>query len=363
MLETIIAIASGANVLFDLYRNISSIGRSEELSDRYLDYIASELGQLRLKVERLSDNILYLPTVEGVKDLNRKYQNRVQDLQEVKTYLNPIQQSLGQDIISSAMISTPERLLEAMKKSPWEVFIDIRPIHRLEPHRDPSLTPVIFQDDGITYSGWTKRGGLSGFYDCQHNELWLPNSLRNNKAIRTDSQTLASSTSTNTDISRKDLQESPSSVHSSKSIKSQESENVVNLHISLRRPNLRIPAFDISFFRSTWRFLLKPKTEVWIRRSVSFLEYAAAIIILIFAGIENNRYPLHPATFFGLTVVITILLFSATLLWKRPHRRNSNRLRLLPRFIAMLHIIVGLFYGIFLFGLPFLYAGISLWRE
>jgi thioredoxin 1 len=73
------------------------------------------------------------------------------------------------------MISTPERLLQAMKKTPWDVLINIRPVRHAEPPSNPALVPVLFQDDGITYLGWTMRGTLPAMFDCEYDELWLPN--------------------------------------------------------------------------------------------------------------------------------------------------------------------------------------------
>ncbi len=192
MLETVIAIASGAvaiaeevgpvlgaaNAAFGLYKNISAIGRGGSSTEHYLDKLAVELGELRLQIERLSDSILYLPKVEGVRDLNLRYQQSVRDLREVREYLDPIQQALGQEIVSSSMISTPERLLQVMRKSPWDVLYNIRPVHYAEPSTDPSSVPVLFHDRGVAYIGWIKRGSLPGMFDCEYNELWLP-SLQN----------------------------------------------------------------------------------------------------------------------------------------------------------------------------------------
>ncbi len=188
MLETLIVIASGAvaiaeevgpvlgaaNAAFGLYKNISAIGREGSSTEHYLDKLAVELGELRLQIERLSPNILYLPKVEGVRDLNLRYQQSVRDLREVREYLDPIQQALDQEIVSSSMISTPNRLLQVMRKSPWDVLYNIRPVHYAEPSTDPSSVPVLFHDRGVAYIGWTKHGALPGMFDCEYNELWLP---------------------------------------------------------------------------------------------------------------------------------------------------------------------------------------------
>jgi len=189
MWETLIAIASGTNVLFDLYRNVSSIKPTENQSDRYLDQITSELSRLNIGVERLSEHILYVPTVQGVKDTTRRYQNQVQDLREVRAYLDPIQQAFSQNIISSGMIATPEKLHQAMKKSPWDVLVNIRPVRYAEPSSDLSMVPVLFQDDGITYCGFQKRGILPIMFNCEYDELWLPHLGRTSTSNQINSST------------------------------------------------------------------------------------------------------------------------------------------------------------------------------
>lgn len=174
MIETLISIVSGANAAFDLYRNITSLKTSEGSTDRYLDTIASELGRLNLRIERLSERILYLPDLDGIKDLSSKSQPKINDLRRVRESLEPVQKALDQEIISSSVISTPDRLLKAMRKSPWDVLVEIRPAQRVEVPANSALVPVLFQDSEINYIGWTPRGSLPGMFDCEYNELWLP---------------------------------------------------------------------------------------------------------------------------------------------------------------------------------------------
>ena len=183
MLETLISIAStvgpvlsAANSAFGLYKNISAIRCGGSSTEHYLDELAAELGDLRLEVKRLSDNILYLPKVEGVTNVIQMPQQSIKDLREVRKYLDPIQQAIGQDIVSSRMIFTPNRLLQAMRANPRDVLYNIRSANDAEPSTDPSLVPVLFQDRGVAYIGWIKRGTMSAIFGCEYNELWLPGS-------------------------------------------------------------------------------------------------------------------------------------------------------------------------------------------
>ena len=179
-LELIIAIVSLAKNLFsagssgiEFYKNISTIAQGNS-SGRNLDKILDDLNTLHIKVERLSDHILYAPALEGVRNLSSVSQRKITDLREVRECLEPVQQVLGQEILSSSMISTPEKLFQAMNRNPFDILVNIRPLHYAESSPDAALVPVFFEDRGIPYIGWASRGALSSIFDCEYNELWLP---------------------------------------------------------------------------------------------------------------------------------------------------------------------------------------------
>ena len=174
MWETLITIASGVNTFLDLHHKISAVlrgGSSVGSTESTINRIATELGRVSLQVERLSDHILYLPHQEGIRDLTQSLQHRTLDLREVRACLEPIQQALQEDMVSSSMIPTPDRLLKAMKKSPWDVLVEIRPAYRAETPTNSALIPA-------HYIGWTPRGSLPGMFDCEYNELWIPESAK-----------------------------------------------------------------------------------------------------------------------------------------------------------------------------------------
>lgn len=181
MLDQVITIASGlgtvfsaANVGWQLYKNISVVANGNK-ADGNLVRIADELHGLRISVERLSDQIWYAPSLEGVRNLTPNSPNRKVDLQEVRASLEPIQHALGNGILSSSMIHTPQKLFQSMHRNPFDVLVNIRPVHYAEPSSDPSLVPVVFEDRSVFYIGWTPRGSLPGMFDCEYNQLWLKN--------------------------------------------------------------------------------------------------------------------------------------------------------------------------------------------
>jgi len=169
MLETLLSlgsISSSVNSAIDLYKNVSGIFKGHE-KNQYLERIADSL-------ERLSDNILYAPNMQVVHDITKTRQQQVNDLKEARLCLEPVQQVLGEEILSSAMILTPAKMQKALAKNPWEVLIDVRPVNSVTPPHNPDLVPVAFYYEGMYFIGWQTRGTLPILFDCQFDQLWTP---------------------------------------------------------------------------------------------------------------------------------------------------------------------------------------------
>ena len=163
MLEIFISLLGSANTINHYYNNISGIFLSKDHIEP-LDRIVSG-------IERLSDNILYAPNLETVQDITRNRQRKISNFREIKESLEPLQKAIGSEILSSAIILTPEKMQIAMQANPWEVLLDIRPINLSNP---PDMIPIIFQHDTVQYIGWQIRGSLPMLFDCRYNELLVP---------------------------------------------------------------------------------------------------------------------------------------------------------------------------------------------
>ena len=152
MLETFLSISGGFNTLHETYQRISGIFKADK-NQQYLERIASG-------IERLSDTI-YAPSQENVIDVNQSHQRKINSLKEVKEFLEPVQRAVGGEILSSAMIWTPERMQNVMReKGPWEVLADIRPLALSKPPNNPDMIPILFEHQGLQYIGWQMRGVL-----------------------------------------------------------------------------------------------------------------------------------------------------------------------------------------------------------
>ncbi len=178
MIETFISVLGAANTIHDSYNKISGIFKSKDNSHlEYLDRIASG-------VERLSDNILYAPNMEAVRDVTQNRQRKIDNFREVKDSLEPLQKAVGSEILSSAIILTPDKMQTAMQASPWEVLLEIRPVNFSKPHSNPDMIPIVFEHDGVQYVGWQMRGTLPMLFNCTYDELLVPETqVKKNKGF------------------------------------------------------------------------------------------------------------------------------------------------------------------------------------
>jgi len=169
MVETLLNLSSinfSLNSAVDLYKNVSCVFKGYQ-KQQYLEHIADDM-------ERLSDNILYAPNMQVVQDVTKSRQQQIADLKEVRACLEPIQQVLGDEILSSAMILTPDKMQSTFAKNPWEVLIDARPIHLATPPNHPDLLPLVFHYDGMPFIGWQMWETLPILFDCRFSGLSVP---------------------------------------------------------------------------------------------------------------------------------------------------------------------------------------------
>lgn len=163
MLESLISIMDG----FQTYNQVSGIIKGHQ------ENIIQYLERMTINIERLSENILYAPNAISVQDISTPRQRYIDDLREVRESLEPVQRAIGEKILSSAIIFTPEKMQLALKKNPWKVLMNIHPVNLASCPFHADMAPILFNDDGIQYIGWQMRGTLPILFDCQYDELWL----------------------------------------------------------------------------------------------------------------------------------------------------------------------------------------------
>jgi parallel beta-helix repeat protein len=158
----------------------SWIGTAKDLHDKYKTLCAIHYGEtafqkLDQKIERIAERILYAPELQVVVDTNQTTQQVYRDHKQIHDALEPVQRALNQDILSSAMILTPEKMQQALITNPFEVLCDPRPINFFDRSRmPPEGVPVLFEIDGMKYLGWQLKGTLPFLFNCRYDDLWIP---------------------------------------------------------------------------------------------------------------------------------------------------------------------------------------------
>ena len=173
MLETIdsiISLIGKANTVHDIYKKVCTLVKGDKI-EQSLQSVSKQLGNVNSRVERLSDHILYAPNLQSIKNINQSRQQVVNDLRDVRASLEPVQKVLKEDILSSAMIWTPEKMKRAITKNPWEVLMNIRPVNLCIRPTDPDMLPILFEHNNMRYVGWQLRGTLPMLFDCEYHQL------------------------------------------------------------------------------------------------------------------------------------------------------------------------------------------------
>jgi formylglycine-generating enzyme required for sulfatase activity len=167
---------------YDTYKIIGALRRGGSKEELAIQALSAELeqrfGKLDGRIEQLSEHIHAVPGLLAVQDAKNSSQQTVQDLRDMREYLDPVQRALGGELLSSALIETPQRLVDAMRKDPQSFLINVRTLAEATRPEERDLTPLLFEDAGQRYVGWQKRGFLSECYDCNYDEQWLPTANR-----------------------------------------------------------------------------------------------------------------------------------------------------------------------------------------
>ena len=171
MIEGLLSLLGAASDGLGLFSGITSLVRGNHTREQ-LNRIQASLTGISLQVEQLADRILYVTNMPAVRDITKSRQEFVNDLKKARQFLQPVQQSLGDDLLASSIIATPQKLARAIGKDPFDLLLDTRPIHRAAIH--PNMIPIMFHDSGQAYLGWQSRNGLENMFDTQCDNLWLP---------------------------------------------------------------------------------------------------------------------------------------------------------------------------------------------
>ena len=172
MIETILAVGgviAAGKAAYDSYQTASAILKGGTRGERIADQTLLELQDMNQSIERLSDNILYAPDLKMLHDVNA-YQKE-QKFRNIREQLDPIQQQIGGEILSSSIIITPQKMQQALKGNPWGVLINITPIKYAKEPNESGFVPISFHHGHEWYIGWQKKGALPSLFDCEYQDL------------------------------------------------------------------------------------------------------------------------------------------------------------------------------------------------
>ena len=165
MIGTILSIVGGVSEAVNIYKFGSTLAKGSDA-----ERVLGALDRIHAQVERLSDNILYAPGIEGLSPAAGTA-HRLDGLREARALLEPVQAALGGEIVSSGLIETPDKMERAMVENPWAMLEDIRPQHLAVRHANPDKVPVLFVHQGVRYIGWQMRGALPMLFNCELRDL------------------------------------------------------------------------------------------------------------------------------------------------------------------------------------------------
>ena len=135
---------------------------------RSISKIAKTLEADGHRIVKLANGLYY---AASLKELSSTNSTTVEALQDVKELLSPVQKAMQQDILSGAVVTTPDKLRYHLGKSPQDVLVEIRPINHVLAPRNPNLIPVVYQDSGQFYVGWQTKAALYDLLDVSYNDL------------------------------------------------------------------------------------------------------------------------------------------------------------------------------------------------
>ncbi len=172
MLETALTIWETATKFHDAYKRVNTIIFGDK-KEEYLQQIATDMTDLKVHIEKLSDTLLYAVNLDGIRAAQQP--GYINDLREIRQLLEPLQQALEQPLLSSAIMTAPPQL---ESKPPRQVLTYISPLEyvTIPLFDDPdNWVPALFQENGEYFVGWQLQARLSRQFGCEYQAQWLPN--------------------------------------------------------------------------------------------------------------------------------------------------------------------------------------------
>ena len=139
-------------------------------TDQNFNNIIDRLRSLELKVEKISDRIWYCPDLKEVSSVSYSARTAT-SIREIRKDLEILADFLNRPLLSTAVITTSEKMQEVFKVKPSQMLDQISTIKRLTPHSNPQMVPILFKDRGELMVGWQMKGILPQLFQIEYNPI------------------------------------------------------------------------------------------------------------------------------------------------------------------------------------------------
>jgi hypothetical protein len=156
MIEQILNIMNLGGSIGSVYSAISAIG-----TGTFQERVIELLEKQNQSLIRLSEGILYSPASHNVAFTSNSKEREVADIHRIREMLVPVQKTLRSEILSSAIIYTPDKLREEFNLDPWNGLHDIRPARLSNLDKSSDWIALAFEFDNQIFIGWQKKGMLN----------------------------------------------------------------------------------------------------------------------------------------------------------------------------------------------------------
>lgn len=125
-------------------------------SSKTIERITNRLNSIDIKLEKLSHNLLYAPSIEEITRLNNSSKAYLKQ-HEIVRLMEPITTSSQNPIIISSIYQSPNEVKQIFSDDYRNMFFGIQRLNELKMYNEPGTIPILFRDKGALYIGWQKK--------------------------------------------------------------------------------------------------------------------------------------------------------------------------------------------------------------
>lgn len=118
------------------------------------------------RISQLNDKIFLADKIKALFDNSKKTTRYYRKADLLLPLLEPVQQELGNIILVSPLIATPEKMKKLFQENPMAVLEKVRSTSIAETYKNEDWIPIIFNDFGVRKIGFQHRMRILKSMDC-----------------------------------------------------------------------------------------------------------------------------------------------------------------------------------------------------